>query len=49
VRWWLNSDAGHRDALLNPTYTKQGMGVRRVVGTYKGHADTQIWVHYLCN
>jgi hypothetical protein len=49
VRWWLNSDAGHRDALLNPIYTKHGMGVRRVVGTYKGHADTQIWVHYLCN
>jgi hypothetical protein len=49
VRWWLNSDAGHRDALLSPTYTKSGMGVRRVPGTYQGHPDAQIWVQYLCN
>jgi hypothetical protein len=49
VRRWLNSDAGHRDALLSRRYTKGGIGVRRVTGTYKGHPDTQIWVQYLCN
>jgi hypothetical protein len=48
VRWWLNSDAGHRDALLDPQWTLQGMNVYRVPGTYKGNPDTQIWVHYLC-
>ncbi len=49
LRWWVNSDAGHRDGLLNPMFTKSGMGVRRVAGTYQGHPDTQIWVQYVCN
>ena len=47
VRWWLNSDA-HRAALLDPQWTLQGMNVYRAPGTYQGHPDTQIWVHYLC-
>jgi uncharacterized protein YkwD len=48
VRWWLNSPYGHRDALLSTQYTQHGMYVRRISGTFRGYADTQVWVHYLC-
>jgi len=48
IRGWLNSDKGHREALLDPQWTKHGMNVHRVVGTYQGYANAQVWVHYLC-
>jgi hypothetical protein len=48
VRWWVNSNYGHRDALLNPSFTQHGMNFYGP-GTYRGNANTIAWVHYLCN
>jgi hypothetical protein len=47
VRGWLNSDKGHREALLNPAYTKHGMGLSSM-GTYQGNPNAVVFVHYLC-
>ena len=47
VRWWLNSEPT-APRCLDPQWTLQGMNVYRAPGTYQGHPDTQIWVHYLC-
>lgn len=49
VKWWVNSNSGHRDALLNPSYTQHSMTYSAYgMGTYRGNANTMVWVHYLC-
>jgi uncharacterized protein YkwD len=47
VRWWVDSDKGHRDALLNPQWTKHGMGLSSL-GTYQGYPNALVFVHYMC-
>lgn len=47
VKWWVNSDKGHRNALLNPQWTKHGMGLSSL-GTYQGNPNAAVFVHYMC-
>ena len=45
---FLNSDKGHREALLDPRNTHQGMNVVKLANGWLGHSGGQVWVNYYC-
>jgi cysteine-rich secretory family protein len=47
VSWWLNSDEGHREALLSTKYTAHGIMYSGPTTYPKVGPDTRIWVSHM--
>jgi hypothetical protein len=46
VSWWLHSD-GHRNNMLGAQWRHHAVNKLWYSGTFQGHPETKVWVHYM--